>query len=315
MIVPNDVPVRQNVGPGTSTLPVPQAGLDPGPLARMSKKIQTVSEFRERRRDKAPGFPVSFGSDTDLNHDRGTVPMQEKRILVVEDESDIADLVQLHLESLCDEVVVAVDGHEGMRLATSSQWALILLDLRLPGPDGLQICRAVRRERPYQPIMMLTSKSSELDRVLGLDTGADDYLTKPFSVLELVARARAILRRVENVQRLQAGDDARPTHIDAGSLTIDPATREVHRDGQPIELTAREFDLLEHFARRPGRVFRRSDLLSSVWGTGHDGYEHTVNSHINRLRAKIEKDPSDPRMIVTVWGVGYKFAPDSSGTT
>ena len=238
--------------------------------------------------------------------------MQSKRILVVEDESDIADLVQLHLENLCDEVVVASDGHEGMRLATSEHWALILLDLRLPGPDGLQICRAVRRERPYQPILMLTSKSSELDRVLGLDTGADDYLTKPFSVLELVARVRAILRRIENVQRLTKQPESEQTHIDAGSLTIDPATREVHRDGQPIELTAREFDLLEHFARRPGRVFRRSDLLSSVWGTGHDGYEHTVNSHINRLRAKIEKDPSDPQMIVTVWGVGYKFAPDGA---
>ena len=233
--------------------------------------------------------------------------MTRRRILLVEDERDIADLVALHLDDLCDEVVVASDGHEGMRLARSGNWALIVLDLRLPGPDGLEICRTVRKERAYQPILMLTSKSAEPDRVLGLETGADDYLTKPFSVLELVARVRAILRRVDNLQAALPADQD-PTTIDVGNIRIDPSRREVQLDGRQVELTAREFDLLEHFARHPGRVFRRADLLDKVWGYGHEGYEHTVNSHINRLRAKIEIDPSQPEMIVTVWGVGYKFA-------
>jgi len=230
---------------------------------------------------------------------------ERRRILIVEDEEDIAELVALHLEDLCDEVELAKDGYEGLRLATSENWSLIVLDLRLPGPDGLAICRAVRKSRPYQPILMLTSKSAELDRVLGLETGADDYLTKPFSVLELVARVRAIFRRVDNARPL--ADAAATGRIVAGPVAIDPARREVSLNGKAIELTAREFDLLEHFVRHPGRVFRRADLLDRVWGYGHEGYEHTVNSHINRLRAKIERDPSKPELIITVWGVGYKF--------
>lgn len=237
--------------------------------------------------------------------------MAKRRILLVEDERDIADLVALHLDDVCDEVVVARDGYEGMRLANESDWSLIVLDLRLPGPDGLEICRAVRRDRPYQPVLMLTSKSSELDRVLGLETGADDYLTKPFSVLELVARARAIFRRLENIRGVEQGDE-NDLALQTGKLSIDPSRREVRLAGKPVELTAREFDLLDCFARHPGRVFRRSDLLDKVWGYGHEGYEHTVNSHINRLRAKIENNPSKPEMIVTVWGVGYKFAAEDS---
>jgi DNA-binding response OmpR family regulator len=234
--------------------------------------------------------------------------MNKRRILLIEDEKDIADLVALHLSDLCEEIVSAYDGYEGMRLATSSNWDLIILDLRLPGPDGLEICRAIRRDRPYQPVLMLTSKSSELDRVLGLETGADDYLTKPFSVLELVARVRALFRRIENVRLLPQTKRANSPTITIGRLSIDPARREVTLGDRQIDLTAREFDLLAFFARHPGRVFRRADLLDNVWGYGHEGYEHTVNSHINRLRAKIEKDPSKPEMIVTVWGVGYKFS-------
>ncbi len=233
--------------------------------------------------------------------------MVKRRILLIEDEQDIADLVALHLEDVCDEVVVARDGYEGMRLATSIDWSLIVLDLRLPGPDGLEICRTVRRDRPYQPILMLTSKSSELDRVLGLETGADDYLTKPFSVLELIARVRAIFRRLENMRQVPAPGDETQT-VRAGNLSIDKSRREVRLGRRQIDLTAREFDLLDYFARHPGRVFRRADLLDQVWGYGHEGYEHTVNSHINRLRAKIENNPSKPEMIVTVWGVGYKFS-------
>lgn len=234
--------------------------------------------------------------------------MHKRRILLVEDEQDIAELVALHLADLCDEFVVAKDGYEGMRLATTGTWALTILDLRLPGPDGLEICRAIRRERPYQPILMLTAKSAELDRVLGLETGADDYLTKPFSVLELVARVRAIFRRVENLQRAPREEEASNRTVTSGTLTIDPDRREVTLGNKQIELTAREFDLLDYFARNPGHVFRRAELLDKVWGYGHEGYEHTVNSHINRLRAKIENDPANPEMIVTVWGVGYKFS-------
>ena len=246
-------------------------------------------------------FPVY----SQVTNNEKVVPLMPRRILLVEDEQDIADLVALHLADVCDEVVIANDGHEGMRLATTMDWALIVLDLRLPGPDGLAICRAVRREREYQPILMLTSKSLELDRVLGLESGADDYLTKPFSVLELTARVRAILRRVEQLSRSTETDD---DSVAAGPVTIDPSRRQVTLHGVSVDLTAREFDLLEYLARHPGRVFRRADLLDQVWGYGHEGYEHTVNSHINRLRSKIESDPSHPEMIVTVWGVGYKFA-------
>jgi DNA-binding response OmpR family regulator len=231
--------------------------------------------------------------------------MKNKKILLVEDEQDIAGLLALHLKDLCDELQIAADGHEGMRLAGAGDWDLVVLDLRLPGPDGLEICRAIRRRERYTPVLMLTSKSSELDRVLGLELGADDYMTKPFSVLELMARVKAIFRRVDAME-----NDARSTEtqIRVGSIAIEPNARAVKVNDRQIELTAREFDLLLHFARHPGRVFRRSELLDFVWGLGHEGYEHTVNSHINRLRAKIEADPGDPTCIVTVWGVGYKLA-------
>lgn len=250
--------------------------------------------------------PVGTGQDNVAR--RGIVRVKNRRILLVEDEQDIAELVSLHLRDLCDEFVVAADGYEGMRLATTENWSLAILDLCLPGPDGLEICQAIRREGAYLPILMLTSKSAELDRVLGLETGADDYLTKPFSVLELVARVRAIFRRMKNLQQSpQPATDLART-VSAGNLTIDPTRREVTLGNRQIDLTAREFDLLDYFARNPGRVFRRADLLDKVWGYGHEGYEHTVNSHINRLRAKIENNPSKPEMIVTVWGVGYKFS-------
>ena len=230
--------------------------------------------------------------------------MKSRSVLIVEDEQDIAELLALHLRDTCHEVVLAADGHEGLRLACARSWDLIILDLRLPGPDGLTICRALRRNQSYVPILMLTSKSAELDRVLGLELGADDYVTKPFSVSELMARIKAIFRRVDALaQQVQSSTDT----LDLGPLRIDSERREVRIDKSAVDLTAREFDLLLHFARHPGRVFRRSELLDGVWGYGHDGYEHTVNSHINRLRAKIEPDPSHPSYIVTVWGVGYKL--------
>jgi len=230
--------------------------------------------------------------------------MGERKVLVIEDERDIAELLALHLRDLNCEVTLAADGHEGMRQAFARNWDLVILDLRLPGPDGLSICRLLRRESRYVPILMLTSKSSELDRVLGLELGADDYVTKPFSVSELMARVKAIFRRVESLEkRFPGGGES----LAIGSLKIDTKGRQVMVDDLPIPLTAREFDLLLHFARHPGQVFSRAQLLDSVWGYGHDGYEHTVNSHINRLRSKIEPDPAQPEFIVTIWGVGYKL--------
>jgi DNA-binding response OmpR family regulator len=230
--------------------------------------------------------------------------VEKQQILIVEDERDIANLLALHLTDANFEVTLAADGHVGMRLALSRQWDLVILDIRLPGPDGLTICRVLRREMAYVPILMLTSKSSELDRVLGLELGADDYVTKPFSVTELVARVRAIFRRIESVEKRFPGG---AEYLSVGDLSIDTNGREVKKGNEDLTLTAREFDLLLHFIRHPGQVFSRAQLLDHVWGYGHEGYEHTVNSHINRLRAKIENDPAQPALIVTSWGVGYKF--------
>jgi DNA-binding response OmpR family regulator len=236
-------------------------------------------------------------------------PNVKKRVLVIEDERDIADLIRLHLEDMQFSVRIARDGSAGLREATTGRWDLIILDLRLPGVDGLEICRRLRRESEQVPILMLTSKSSELDRVVGLEVGADDYVTKPFSILELMARVKAMLRRAE-FMRHHADDSL--AEIQVGCLAIDPGSRRARVCDKPVELTAKEFELLHHFARYPGRVFRRTELLDSVWGYGHDGYEHTVNSHINRLRSKIEADPARPSLIVTVWGVGYKLDAEST---
>jgi DNA-binding response OmpR family regulator len=229
----------------------------------------------------------------------------DRSVLVVEDEHDIAQLLKLHLGECCTEVVVADNGRDGLQLAKQGRWDLIILDLRLPGVDGLEICRQLRQGESYVPVLMLTAKSSELDRVLGLEMGADDYLTKPFSVQELMARARAIFRRCDALRQPPAAPS--DAILVAGDLRIDRSRREALRSDTPLDLTAREFDLLHYFASHPGRVFTRAQLLDQVWGYGHDGYEHTVNSHINRLRAKIEPKPDHPRYIITVWGIGYRF--------
>jgi DNA-binding response OmpR family regulator len=246
---------------------------------------------------------VITGIYTPGKPERRTV--EARHILVVEDEHDIAQLIALHLRDAGFDVTLAGDGHAGLRLALARSWDLVMLDLRLPGPDGLAICRALRERSHYMPILMVTSKSSELDRVLGLELGADDYVTKPFSVSELVARVRALFRRVDAL----AGERPTPPEtLSLGELAIDSGSREVRVAEAPVDLTAREFDLLLHFARHPGQVFSRAQLLDAVWGFGHEGYEHTVNSHINRLRGKIEPDSEHPRYILTVWGVGYKMA-------
>ncbi len=229
-----------------------------------------------------------------------------RRILVVEDNKDLAHLLDMHLRDLSYEVDLALDGDHGLAKAQTEKYDLIILDLMLPGVDGLEICRRLRSKGGYTPILMLTSKSSELDRVLGLEMGADDYVTKPFSIRELLARVKAIFRRIDELKSEQR--DGEPTIIKAGELLIDPEKRYVTVKDKTVDLTAKEFDLLYHFARHPGKVFARSQLLDKVWGYGHDGYEHTVNSHINRLRAKIEENPAQPLYILTVWGIGYKFA-------
>lgn len=229
----------------------------------------------------------------------------EKRVLIVEDEREISRLVELHLQDVGCRVTAVADGETGLERARDDDFDLVILDLMLPGIDGLEVCRRLRATPRYTPILMLTAKSGEVDRVLGLEVGADDYLTKPFSIRELVARVKAIFRRTDTYVRQSR---ELPGPIRAGDLVLEPARREVHLDGEPVRLTAKEFDLLHHFMRHPGRVYSRAELLDQVWGYGFDGYEHTVNSHINRLRAKIETDPSSPRRILTVWGVGYKFA-------
>jgi DNA-binding response OmpR family regulator len=229
-------------------------------------------------------------------------------VLVVEDERDIAELIALHLAELPAEVILVADGPSGLRLGMNGTWDAIVLDLRLPGLDGLDLCRELRARRSPVPILMLTARGGELDRVLGLELGADDYLVKPFSVLELRARVRALWRRADlTAARERDAAGTRAATLACGPLRLDRTQRRVWLAQAELTLTPREFDLLAHFMQEPGRVFTRSELLEQVWGYGHDGYDHTVNSHINRLRAKLGEDRGEPVFIHTVWGVGYRF--------
>jgi len=227
-----------------------------------------------------------------------------RRILVIEDDPDIARMLALNLRVEGYAVVVEEDGEAGLARLCAETFDLLVLDLMLPGIDGLAICREVRRMARYVPIIIISAKATETHRVLGLELGADDYLVKPFSLPELVARVRAVLRRMEAAESLAA---TRSGVVRCGRLSIDPVARELLVDGVLVALTAREFDLLFFFARHPDRVFTRMELLDRIWGYTHDGYEHTVNSHMNRLRAKIEVDPARPVTLVTVWGRGYKL--------
>lgn len=234
------------------------------------------------------------------------------KILVIEDDRDLAQLAKLHLSDLGCAVTLVHDGLGGLEQALATQWCLIILDLNLPGLDGLEICRRLRAKESHMPILMLTARSTELDRVLGLELGADDYLSKPFSIRELQARVKAILRREDWVEAPSTSTDGASgggeTPLRVGELVIDMQKRKVTLSGKSVALTVKEFDLLLHFAGHPGRVYTRDQLLDAVWGTGYAGFEHTVNSHINRLRTKIEKHPAYPQYLLTVWGVGYKFA-------
>jgi DNA-binding response OmpR family regulator len=230
-----------------------------------------------------------------------------KRIIVAEDQTDIRDLLAMNLRSAGYEVDEAADGIKALSLQTERPGDLLLLDLMMPGLDGLEVCKTLRARGSITPILMLTAKSTELDRVLGLELGADDYLTKPFSLAELLARVKALLRRADLVHAAAAANHAQPGTLVNGNIEIQPVKREVRARGELLEFTALEFDLLLHFARHPGHVFSRGQLLNSVWGYTHDGYEHTVTTHINRLRAKLESDPLRPEIILTVRGAGYKM--------
>jgi DNA-binding response OmpR family regulator len=233
--------------------------------------------------------------------------MPAASILVAEDQTDIRELLVMNLRGAGYAVEAVADGAAALASQSERPSDLLVLDLMMPGLDGLEVCKALRARGGSTPILMLTAKSTELDRVLGLELGADDYLTKPFSLAELLARVKALLRRADLLRAAQAnaGGDARP--IRNGGLEIMPAKRQVRFRGAQLEFTALEFDLLLHFASHPGHVFSRSQLLDAVWGYAHDGYEHTVTTHINRLRAKLEADPMRPELILTVRGAGYKM--------
>lgn len=232
---------------------------------------------------------------------------EEKKILIVEDDPNIGDVIEIHVKDLGYGLERAMDGETGLKKALKRDYPLIILDLMLPKLDGLEVCKRIRAEKKFTPILMLTARSFEVDKVLGLELGADDYITKPFSVRELIARIKAIFRRVE-AEKEKNQIQAEETELQFGELLIDLAKHKVTVNGKAVELTAKEFDLLTLFAQNPGRIYKRENLLDLVWGYQYSGYDHTVNSHINRLRNKIEKDPANPRFIKTLWGVGYRFS-------
>lgn len=236
-------------------------------------------------------------------------------ILVVEDEQDIAELIKVHMEDLNLDVELCDNGDTAIKLALEKSYSILILDINLPGCSGLDVCRKVRETKPEQAILMLTSRTSEVDRIVGLELGADDYMTKPFSVRELQARVHALLRRVHLLQERKV-DETDSQQIKIGILLIDQRTHQITLKDKTLELTSTEFDLLCFMAKNPNQVFSRAQLLDQVWGYQHSGYEHTVNSHINRLRNKLRMqnkqstENKDNDIIQTVFGVGYKFNPD-----
>ncbi len=234
-----------------------------------------------------------------------TSPVSREKLLVVEDDPAIQRMIGDYFRHAGYDVITVSDGESGARAALNERPTAMILDLMLPKLDGLSVCRQVRERNPSLPIIMLTAKDDVVDKVVGLEMGADDYLTKPFSLRELEARIKSVLRRA----RAKAGekDEDDPAPIVRGNLRIDPARREVTVGGRAVELTPKEFELLSLFASHPGRVYSRKYLLENIWDYTYGGYDRTIDSHINRLRAKIEENPDEPKMVLTVWGVGYKF--------
>ncbi len=233
--------------------------------------------------------------------------MTPPHLLIVEDDAELQALVANRMREGGYDVEVAASGPEAIQKAEATPPDLVILDVMLPGFDGIEVCRRLRAHYPLIYIILLTARADELDRVVGLEVGADDYVTKPFSLQELVARVRAALRRLHAMET-SAGASGAEEPIKVDGLVIDPVRREVWRDETPIHLTVREFDLLLYLARHPDRPFTRLQLLEHVWQIRYEGYDRTVDSHVQRLRAKLEDDPSAPRFVRTVWGVGYKFA-------
>jgi DNA-binding response OmpR family regulator len=234
--------------------------------------------------------------------------MASKQILIVEDDSNIVELLTIHLRDLGCEVTAASSGHQGLTAAKSNVFDLIILDIMLPGLNGMEVCRKIRQGDRQTPIMMLTARSEEIDKVMGLETGADDYLTKPFSIREFIARVKVFFRRSEDQQTAERGPSA--AVMSYGDLKIDVDKRKVTLNNTRIELSPKEFDLITLLASNPGKSYSRKNLLNLIWGYDFEGYEHTVNSHINRLRSKIEGDVANPKFILTTWGVGYRFNED-----
>ncbi len=235
-----------------------------------------------------------------------------KHILIIEDDAEIAGVVEVNLQSNGIEVDKVQNGLEGLSRALSASYDLILLDIMLPDLDGISICRRIREVDKDTPILMLTAKTEEIDLILSLELGADDYMTKPFSVRELVARVNALIRRANRGGNSRQEDEESPEKLMVGAFLIDFSKHQVFLDGMLLDLTVKEFELLALFVKNPGRAYSRSDLLNLIWGYSFEGYEHTVNTHINRLRNKIETDPSHPKHLITVWGIGYRFVPQEA---
>jgi two-component system, OmpR family, alkaline phosphatase synthesis response regulator PhoP len=230
-----------------------------------------------------------------------------KSVLIVEDDREIARLISTNIEDLGLVTELAYDGKSGLDKALQGNFDLVILDLMLPQMDGMSVCSKIRETDPHTAIMILTAKAEEIDRILGLELGADDYMTKPFSVRELNARVKALLRRTQQKEINCSDDEKNKSNIQIDDLSIDFIKHKVSLKEEVLDLTVKEFELISLFAGNPGRVFSRNDLLKKVWGYQFEGYEHTVNTHINRLRNKIEADASQPEYILTVWGIGYRF--------
>ncbi len=226
-----------------------------------------------------------------------------KKILVVEDEKKLVNILRGYLEQAGFNVLTAFDGQQALTVFRHEKPSLVLLDLNLPKIDGLDVCRAIRKES-NTPVIMVTARVEETDRLIGLELGADDYIVKPFSPREVVARVRAVMRRTE-------GQAVRPETVTVGDLTIDLVKHNARLKDQPVELTPTEFDLVSIMMQNPGRVYTRLQLLDLVQGQAFEGYERTIDAHIKNLRQKIEPDVRNPRYLLTVFGVGYKFAEDA----
>jgi DNA-binding response OmpR family regulator len=230
----------------------------------------------------------------------GSVTGMGHRVLVVDDDPVVSDVVRRYLEQDGCEVRLAADGADGLAAVVEHRPDLVVLDLMMPGIDGIEVCRRLRRQRPELPVVMLTALGEEADRVLGLEVGADDYVTKPFSPRELVLRIRSVLRRTAGA------DPGAGSLLTDGGLAADTARRIATLDGEPLSLTVREFDLLAFLMTNPGRAWSRTELLGKVWGWQF-GDQSTVTVHVRRLREKVERNPAEPRRILTVWGVGYRY--------